>query len=110
MYNESVADADFIMSIYGINDYPEVTIAVNVYAMRTVIWDAQSRFVINSIDKTVEEITARGDRYNYFNYRNPEYDIFAKIPSGKHKINLNGNFPVTITLFNYRSEPEWWKE
>lgn len=107
--NESVADADFIMTIYGYTYYPEVTINDNVYQIRTLI-DPKERVDINSIEKTVIKTTYQGDKLNYFGFRNPEYDIFAKIPSGKHKINLNGEFPVAITLFNYRSEPEWWKE
>jgi hypothetical protein len=107
--NESVAEADFVMTIYGDALQPEVTIGGNVYAINGAI-SGQERIVINSTDKTISRISSTGGTYNYFDHRNPEHDIFAKIPSGKHKINTNDDFPVTITLFNYRSEPEWWKE
>ena len=107
--NTSVAGADFIMTIYGATTLPEVTIGDNVYAVKTEISESM-RIVINSIERTVTQYDAYNRPTNVFNLRDREHDIFAKIPVGKHKINRNGTFHVVLTVYNYRSEPEWWKE
>lgn len=110
--NNSVAPADFIMRIYGNYTYAQ-TVEINgiKYGLSSdggrLHWN--SYVEINSIEKTVTWHYHDGSTMNFFRYRNKANDIFTPIAPGKWYINRNSDFDATIRLFEYKSEPDWWK-
>lgn len=110
--NSSVAPADFIMRIYakpsGYTTQPYVEINRNKYGTNSSI-GVNEYLEFNSIDKTMTHVLATGRKINSFSERLKDYNAFLQIPPGKWYINRNDDFDVTITLFTYKSEPDWWK-
>lgn len=110
--NDSVAPADFIMRIYGNYTYAQ-TVEINGIKYGLSSDGGRLHYLayleINSIEKTVTWHFQDGSTMNYFKYRNKENDIFTPIAPGKWYINRNSDFDVTIRLFSYKSEPDWWK-
>ena len=114
VFNNSVAPADFIMRIYGAlpNRFDQIVEINGIkYGISTndVLLTPNVYIEINSIDKTLTFVLPNGWRRNFFKYRNKETDVFTPIAPGKWYINRNANFDVTIKLFSYKSEPDWWK-
>ena len=107
IYNESVGGMDFKMVIYGVAEYPEVTIGTNVYFVETTL-EANERLEIDSINKTVRKYDALGNFTSVFSLRDREHYIFEQIPTGISGIARNGSYDVHLTVYEYRSEPEWW--
>jgi len=62
---------------------------------------------INSIDRTIIKTDAAGNTEDALYTRNKAYDVFAKIPVGKHYITLAENTKASVKLLQKRSEPEW---
>jgi len=106
--NDSVEEADFKLTIYGPAVLPDVTVGDNHYAMGMTIYSGD-RIVIDSIKKTVT-LNSNGIETNVFNSRVRGFDIFKKIPIGESALDRNGQFDVTLVVYDYRSEPEWWKD
>lgn len=107
IYNESVGEMDFKMTIYGPAEYPEVEIGGNTYFVEDEI-EATERLVIDSINKTVRKYDALGNWVSDFHLRDRDNYIFQKIPTGISSIARNGSFDVDLIAYEYRSEPEWW--
>lgn len=109
--NDSVEEADFRLTIYGPATVPEVFVGEQMYGIGNNIGNDE-RIVIDSIDKTVKKIDSDGVSTNWFHYRmrgQLEDNIFKKIPIGESDLDRNGQFDVTLVVYDYRSEPEWWK-
>ena len=106
--NDTVSGADFVMTIYGACTMPGVYIGEQEYYVNIEI-DLGEKLVIDSIAKTLLLYHVDGTVENVFSRRGRESDIFAQIPSGEFSISRNDNFDVRLQLFEYRSEPEWWK-
>lgn len=107
VYNESVGGMDFKMVIYGACEYPEVTIGTNVYFVETTL-EASERLEIDSINKTVRKYDSLGNFESVFHLRDRDHYIFNQIPTGISSIQRNDSYDVHLTVYEYRSEPEWW--
>lgn len=108
--NDHYDTADFKMTIFGERSRVYITIGGNVYHVEYPI--AAGEYMIidsRSSAKTGERIylvKSNGEKVNLFDYRDPDYSVFTKIPTGKSLIDIGGK-GVTITLYKKRSEPKW---
>lgn len=107
IYNESVSGMDFKMVIYGPCEYPEVVVGGNTYFVETTLETAE-RLEIDSINKTVRKYDSLGNFENVFHLRDRDHYIFEQIPTGISSIERNDSYDVYLTVYEYRSEPEWW--
>lgn len=104
--NPGFVEVNFRMRIYGACENPKVTIAGHDYEVLTELL-ANEYIIIDSINKTVQKISANGTISNLFNLRNKESYIFQKIPVGRNSVSNNGNFKFDVTLLEERGEPKW---
>lgn len=105
LYNNHYASTPMILTIYGPVTNPEVTIAGQLYAVTAVIL-ASERLVVDQIARTITKIDASGGKYNMFDARNKENDIFLHAPSGNSSVQFS-NLTFDVTLIQRRSEPKW---
>lgn len=104
--NPSFADSNFIMTIYGFAESPQVSIAGHPYRVETTIYEGE-RLVIDSKKGTVKKIGRLGEVVDCYNARQKDYSVFKKIPAGLNVFQWSGGFGVDIVLFDERSEPKW---
>lgn len=104
--NPSFNDSNFIMTIYGFAENPQVSIAEHPYKVETTINEGE-QLVINSLTHTVQKIGRLGEITNLYNARGKIYSVFKKIPPGTNALQWSGGFGVDIILFDERSEPKW---
>lgn len=104
--NENFVESDAKIRIFGFCVNPLVTINDNIYQVNVSLDDGEY-LEIDTEQKTIYKYTNYGDKVNYFNYRNKNYDVFKKIPSGTVNISANGEFKVDLILFEKRGEPKW---
>jgi hypothetical protein len=104
--NSSIADTDFILTIYGTANSPKVYISGHEYSVNTDI-GAGEYLTINSQQKTIQLTKSNGKTQNLFSKRNRDSYIFEKIPSGISKVSADGDFRFNITLLEERGEPLW---
>lgn len=103
--NQSFTDSNFIMTIYGFAESPQVSIAGHPYRVETTVYEGE-RLVIDSKKGTVKKIGRLGEVVDCYNARQKDYSIFKKIPAGLNVFQWSGGFGVDITLFDERSEPK----
>lgn len=103
--NQSFIDSNFIMTIYGFAESPQVSIAGHPYRVETTVYEGE-RLVIDSKKGTVKKIGRLGEVVDCYNARQKDYSIFKKIPAGLNVFQWSGGFGVDITLFDERSEPK----
>lgn len=104
--NQSFTDSNFIMTIYGFVESPQVSIAGHPYRVETTIYEGE-RLVIDSKKGTVKKIGRLGEVVDCYNARQKDYSVFEKIPAGLNVFQWSGGFGIDITLFDERSEPKW---
>ena len=104
--NPSFTDSNFIMTIYGFAEGPQVSIAGHPYRVETTIYEGE-RLVIDSKKGTAKKIGRLGEVVDCYNARQKDYSIFKKIPAGLNVFQWSGGFGIDITLFDERSEPKW---
>ena len=104
--NPSFAESNFIMTIYGFAEGPQVSIAGHPYRVETTIYEGE-RLVIDSKKGTVKKIGRLGEVVDCYNARQKDYSVFEKIPAGLNVFQWSGGFGIDITLFDERSEPKW---
>jgi len=104
--NPSFADSNFMLSIYGPVIYPKVHIAGHEYSVNCDVGNNEY-LVIDSRAKTVTLIKENGTQENHFADRNRNSYIFKKIPSGESTISWAGDFSMSLTVYDERSEPKW---
>lgn len=103
--NPSFTDSNFIMTIYGFAEGPQVSIAGHPYRVETTIYEGE-RLVIDSKKGTAKKIGRLGEVVDCYNARQKDYSIFKKIPAGLNVFQWSGGFGIDITLFDERSEPK----
>lgn len=106
LINPSFNDSNFIMTIYGFAENPQVSIAGHPYKVEATINEGE-QLVINSLTHTVQKIGRLGEITNLYNARGKIYSVFKKIPPGTNTLQWSGGFGVDIKLFDERSEPKW---
>lgn len=104
--NQSFTDSNFIMTIYGFTESPQVSIAGHPYRVETTVYEGE-RLVIDSKKGTVKKIGRLGEVVDCYNARQKDYSVFKKIPAGLNVFQWSGGFGVDIVLFDERSEPKW---
>lgn len=110
--NESYMDTDFELTYYGPSQNPEVTIGQDrdgnpqVYKIYWTL-SANDRLVINSKKKTAVVIDYEGNEQNVFQWRDTNYDLFAKIRGGGNAVRKKPDDVFEIKLFYERSEPKY---
>ena len=103
--NPSFTDSNFIMTIYGFVESPQVSIAEHPYRVETTVYEGE-RLVIDSKKGTVKKIGRLGEVVDCYNARQKDYSVFEKIPAGLNVFQWSGGFGIDITLFDERSEPK----
>lgn len=106
LINPSFNDSNFIMTIYGFAENPQLNIAGRPYKVEATINEGE-QLVINSLTHTVQKIGRLGEITNLYNARGKIYSVFKKIPPGTNILQWSGGFGVDIKLFDERSEPKW---
>lgn len=106
LINPSFNDSNFIMTIYGFAENPQLNIAGHPYKVEATINEGE-QLVINSLTHTVQKIGKLGEITNLYNARGKIYSVFKKIPPGTNTLQWSGGFGVNIKLFDERSEPKW---
>ena len=104
--NGNFVQTSFKITIYGACTNPQVLINGHAYGVNTTV-EAGQVLVIDSIEKTVQLITSKGEVVNKFSLRNKESYIFEKIPAGDCSIGRSENFRFDLTLIEERSDPKW---
>ena len=106
LFNPSFKGSNFILTIYGFAENPQITIAGHPYRVETTVYEGE-RLVIDSIKGTVKKIGRLGEITDCYNARGKQKRVFQKIPPGMNTFQWSGGFGVGITLFDERSEPKW---
>lgn len=104
---ESISDMDFVLTIYGYINKPEISIGSNTYMVDHEV-APNEELVINSRDRTIYLINRpTGIVKSMFRYRSKDFWIFEKIPSGILPVYWNGAYDFDLKLLEERSEPKW---
>lgn len=104
--NTHYAECPAIITIYGPVSNPLIQIASNTYNVDTVI-TATERLVIDQTTREIYIVGASGTITNKFNNRNKQYDIFKPVPVGESQVLYSGEFMMTISLVEQRSQLKW---
>lgn len=104
--NNLFTDADVIIRLFGPCTNPFIKIKDNLYQVNITLEDAEY-IEINTKERTCIKITKFGETSSVFHYRNKEYNIYEKIPSGSIQATWNGYFRAEIVVIECRSEPLW---
>lgn len=110
LINDHYDSCDFKMLVYGPRSQTNITIGENIYHVNYAIQDGEY-MVIDSREtakpgERVYLVRKNGETLNLFDYRNPKYSIFAKIPPGTSAVRC-GDAGMDITIYKRRSEPKW---
>lgn len=107
MNNENFVASNFIITIYGYAQNPELSIGGHKYGVDVIV-GIDEYLTIDSIKKTIVLTRVGGEKVNCFNNRQRDSYIFEKIPPGFTKITSpKGELAFDITLLEERSEPKW---
>lgn len=106
LFNPSFKDSNFVLTVYGFAENPQITISGHPYRVETTVYEGE-RLVIDSIKYTVEKIGRLGEITNCYNARGKQKSVFQKIPPGMNTFQWSGGFGIDITLFDERSKPKW---
>ena len=106
---EHYKDSDFKMIIYGPAPSVQWAIGGNIYEVDYQVRENQY-MVIDSRqsappDKQCYVVSETGVHTNVFDYRNPNGDLFKKIPSGHSILNYPRTYGMQLTIFKESSEP-----
>ncbi len=104
--NPGYADADFVLTIHGPCEKPEVLIAGHTYSVDCTL-AAGEYLRIDSQKRKVYKVRVNGEQVNQFSRRNRDSYIFQKIPEGNCVVSWDGSFALDILLYEERSEPRW---
>ena len=110
LINDHYDSCDFKMIVYGPRSQTNITIGENIYYVNYAIQEGEY-MVIDSREtakpgERVYLVRKNGETLNLFDYRNPKYSIFAKIPPGTSAVRC-GDAGMDITIYKRRSEPKW---
>lgn len=104
--NTHFTECDCEIIIYGEAENPYITIGENVYNIKVDV-AAGERLRINTKRKEIILIHANGTEENVFMYRNKENNPYEKIKTGFNRVLWNGDFAISVTLFEERDEALW---
>ena len=104
--NPNATPCEFIISIQGYVNRPVVQIGENVIAVDVEV-PYGANLQVDSSAKTAILTLADGTMINVFGARDPDYYLFARIPSGNNIVTWNGSFMWEVKMLEERSEPRW---
>lgn len=104
--NDSLAEANFKLRVFGVCSNPSVTIGGHTYQVNCTL-EAGQYLIVDSLTKKIHIVNNDGSTVNAFNLRSRESYIFQKIPAGNNTVSASGNFSFDVILFEERSEPKW---
>lgn len=104
--NPNSTPCEFIISIQGYVNRPVVQIGENVIAVDVEV-PYGANLQVDSSAKTAILTLADGTMINVFGARDPDYYLFARIPSGNNIVTWNGSFMWEVKMLEERSEPRW---
>lgn len=105
------AASDFRMIVYGPTANVSITINGHIYHVEYPL-ESGEYMVIDSRsflppDERIYVVRQNGEKVNVFNYRDPVYSIFEKIPAGDITIDYSRKYGIDLIIFKERSEPKW---
>lgn len=104
--NYHYASSPIKIVFYGPCSSPSVLINGLLYKVNTEVADGEY-LTIDGIEKTIVLTRTNGELVNVFNLQDRDFYIFSEIPAGGNTITWDGNFAMTLTIFEERSEPKW---
>lgn len=104
--NPNATPCEFIISIQGYVNRPIVQIGENVIAVDVEVPHG-ANLQVDSSAKTAILTLADGTMINVFGARDPDYYLFARIPSGNNIVTWNGSYMWEVKMLEERSEPRW---
>ena len=104
--NPNATPCEFIISIQGYVNRPVVQIGENVIAVDVEVPHG-ANLQVDSSAKTAILTLADGTMINVFGARDPDYYLFARIPSGNNIVTWNGSYMWEVKMLEERSEPRW---
>lgn len=104
--NDSFAECDFVMTIWGFVDNPSIRIGGHPYTVYATVYEGE-RLEIDSAAGTVTKIGRLGEEMNLYNAREKLYSVFQKIPPGVQTVSWPGTYGLDILIKDERSEPRW---
>lgn len=101
---------DFKITAYGPFAYAAITISGEIHRVDYEV-SAGDYMVIDSRKygryKGRAYVVSSGTEINVFDYRDPRYELFAKVPGGDIVIDYARTYGIDVTFFFERSEPKW---
>ena len=104
--NTHYAACPAIITIYGPASSPSVQIAGHTYAVDVTL-AASQRLVIDGTTRKIYTVGSDGAETNVFNLRDKSSDPFAPVPVGESPVVYSGEYLMTITLVEQRSQLKW---
>ena len=103
---DTVAGANFEMTIFGPISQPTIIIGDHKYGMDADI-AAGEYAVINTISKTIKKYDQYGREENIYHTRARDSYIFEKLPTGALRILKAKELAFDVIVYDERGEPEW---
>lgn len=103
-----IAEAPFVLEIYGAVANPRVTIDGHLYQVNVTLQE-DDKVVIDSRDNTVtlyRYASQGGNVINAYSYQNFDSNVFQPIPCGR-AIQASSVSRFKLTVYAERSEPQW---
>lgn len=104
--NNHYSAAPAIIRFFGPVSNPAITIGGVTYGVNVTL-TATDQLVIDQLTHKIYTVSETGQKTSVFNSRNKAFDIFAPIPVGSSNIIYSGDFVVSITMIQQRSELRW---
>lgn len=109
--NRAILDSDIKIVFETANDStvdsPSITIAGAAYRINAQL-TANYKIIIDPIGRTITRINkTTGMEESVFRLRDTSSSVFAKVPSGIHKVTVAENVKATVTLLQERMTPLW---
>ena len=109
--NRAILDSDIKIVFETANDStvdsPSITIAGAAYRINATI-TPNYKIIIDPICRTITRINkTTGMEESVFRLRDTSSSVFAKVPSGIHKVTVAENVKATVTLLQERMTPLW---
>lgn len=105
--NGSIVNSDVKITVFGACSNPVITIGGHAYEVDVDV-NTGEYLEINSVTKKCVKTKVNGEKVSCFNARNRDSYIYEQIKPGINTVIRNGSYGIDITIFEYRSEPEWW--
>lgn len=104
--NESFADSEFQLIVYGPCINPVIYINEHEYSIECSLEEGDY-IIIDSLEKTIMKTSNDGTIENVFDLRNRDSYIFQKIPNGIIQVLSEMEFGFDLIILEERSKPLW---